>query len=416
MPHIDPRDWTPEHEERLRAALRAEAAKVRTDPGALGEIRSRTAKPPFWRSPVVVGLAGATALVGAMVVGTLTVLDRPGDDDLTAGQGVSPTVQEPSDTGAGAESSGGPDEQPTAPSDDSTAAGEAPGDDPTAAEDPSSTDGAAATFAGAMPVYYAVPAPSGELRLAREFHHVETTDHPVKVAVTQMFAEQPSDPDYLSLWTPTEVTSVDVADDAIVIDLAEVPAVEGPDADTPAVEAAVQQLVYTATAAAATLNQADGGKPVRVLVDGDRPADLHTVGLHMDLTRRSQLDIRQLVQINDPGEGAEVTSPVAVTGEAAAFEAALEWEIRDASDTVVGSGTAQADVCCEFSAFGFSVDLEPGTYTLSVSDTDVSDGEGPGPTSDTKTFSVVETASPASPTPTPGDAPADTPTPTGTPD
>src|SRR5699024_4254745 len=213
------------------------------------------------------------------------------------------------------------------------------------------------------------------------------------VAVSKVFAEQPADPDYVSLWTASDVSSVDVTDDAIVVDLSEVPAVDAPESDQPAIEAAVQQLVYTATAAAASMDGADGSKPVRVLVEGERPEEVHAVGLHMDLTRASQVDVRQLVQLNDPGQNSEVTSPIAVQGEAAAHEAALEWELYDDSDQVVESGTAQTGVCCEFSEFTFSLELDPGTYTLTVATTDPSGGEGPGPVTDSKTFHVVDAGS-----------------------
>ena len=412
MPHVDPGDWTPEHEARLRAALLAEADKVQTDPGALGEIRRRTEKWPFWRSPVVAGLTGATALVGAMVVGTVMVLNQPGGDP-TAGRGGDPSVVEPSEPGSDVEASGGLDEQPSPRSDDSAGTQDTPGDGPPRPGDSSAPGESRATFAGTMPVYYAAPTASGELRLTREFHHIETDDDPVKAAVGQMFAP-PADPDYVSLWAPTDVVSVDVTDDAIVIDLAEVPTVEAPNPDQPVTEAAVQQLVYTATAAASTLNQTDGSKPVRVLVAGERPSALQPVGLHLDLSRQSQIEVRQLVQLNDPAQGAQVTSPVAVTGEAAAFEAALEWEIRKASDEVVTAGTTQAEVCCEFSEFRFSVELEPGIYTVTVSDTDPSGGEGPGPATDTKTFEVVDASAPASPSDP--STPTKAPTTTGTPD
>lgn len=382
----DPRGWTPEHEARIRAALRAEAERVQTDPGALGAIRARVTKPPFWRSPVALGVLGATAVVAAMVVGTIVVVNGR-DDDLVADQ-PSPTAAEPTDSDTDTATGAAPS---AAPSDSS-------GGTPTAAPPPEETPDASATppstvvFAGALPVYYAVPSDSGVPKLVREWHHVETDDDPITAAVSQMFTEAPVDPDYVSLWAPTEVTSVEVTDEAIVIDLATVPSVDVPEGGQPAVEAAVQQLAYTATAAAARQSATDGSLPVRVLVDGERPDDLHDVGLAADVGRASQVEIRQLVQINDPTEGAEVTSPVAVTGEAAAFEAALLWEVRDtSSDEVVASGPAQAEVCCEFSEFGFSVELEPGEYTLSVSDTDPSGGaEGKAPDVDTKTFQVTE--------------------------
>lgn len=200
--------------------------------------------------------------------------------------------------------------------------------------------------------------------------------------------DEPLDPDYRTPWDPsTRVHSVGILDGAIKVDLG-VPAREAtlPRDDA---ELAVQQLVYTATAA---MNQAgeDGSLPVRILVDGARVGELWGVDLSQVVRRERQMDVRQLVQINDPTERATMDSPAVFTGEAAVFEGQLDWEVRQ-DDKVVESDFTMTEEGQAFSRFEFEVDLPPGDYTIMISATDPSGGEeGSGPMSDTRRFTVAD--------------------------
>jgi len=153
-------------------------------------------------------------------------------------------------------------------------------------------------------------------------------------------------------------------------------------------ELATQELVYTVTAAVAATG-GDGALPVRILVDGE-PAERiwGDIDLSDPIRRAPQLDVRQLVQINNPAQGAVVEPSFTVDGEAAVFEATLEWRILDSDSDVVRSGFATAAACCRFSQFELSLELEPGSYTVIVSETDPSNGEGRPPMSDTRDFTV----------------------------
>ncbi len=79
--------------------------------------------------------------------------------------------------------------------------------------------------------------------------------------------------------------------------------------------------------------------------------------------------------ISTPAEGAEVGTTFTVTGQAAAFEATVEWELSQ-DGTVVKDGFTTAEECCTLSPYSFEVTAEPGDYTLTVRNTDPSDGEG----------------------------------------
>ncbi|WP_116952144.1 Gmad2 immunoglobulin-like domain-containing protein [Jiangella endophytica] len=338
-----PEDWTPE-EQQVHDALHRAAERVQPGPDGLARIRRRTAVVPMWRRPVVLGLAGATALAAAVIVGGAIVLSNDDDDTPVATTTSTSPATSPNGT----------------PTDTS------PPTSPPAAE----TTPPAQTLT--VPVYYVADAGDG-LRLVREFHTVETSLPPVAAAINEMLTAPPADPDYTTLWEPgVEVLSADVADGAIVVDLSGPPAV-GDDPDL-----ATQQLVYTATAAAATA-QLDGSLPVRIAVGGENPSE--PVG------RADPLEVRQLVQLNDPAEGATLPSPVTVSGEAAVNEANVLWELRRDGE-VVDSGNTTAEECCTFSPFAFELDLEPGSYEIVVSESDESGGEGRPPMSDSRTFTV----------------------------
>lgn len=357
--------WTPEEEERLRQALHEEAAKVIPAPGGLERIMEKTRRTPawldWWRSPAVLGVAAAVT-TAAVVIGAGLFLTRdPGD--IAAGPGAETTV--PTDTVT-------PSPEPT-----EVETYTEPGD-------PSPTPaGPDVVYSGAVPVYY-VADQSGELRLAREWRRVETPRTAPEEAVALLF--EPSQvPEYDSLWNPaTEVRSVEIRDGAIKVDLSL------PDAD-PVVgngELAVQQLVYTATASVSLVG-GDGSLPVRVLIDGSEVTELGGVDVSEALRRAPAIEVRQLVQLNDPYQGETVTSPVRIGGDAAVFEATVLWELLRDGEPVESSFTT-AERCCEFAEFGFDLDLEPGEYTIVVSESDPSDGEGRPPMSDARTFVVTD--------------------------
>lgn len=351
-------DWTPD-EHRISDALHDEANHIMPTAGGLAQIRARTQQPPWWRRPAVLGVAVATATAGAVIAAAMVVMNP--DDSTPLG---SPSTH--TDSTVTAEST--PTTSPTEPT-------SPPPESPTTSAEPE-------TEAMALPVYYSVEAPQG-LRLAREFHSTQTAD-PIADAIRHMVGA-PHDPDYGSLWLPsTEVLSVVIQDGTIVVDL-QSPATS---AQTEADEAmAVQQLVYTATAATFAATE-QSLNDVRVLVDGAPAEIFSSVDLTQPQQRADELSTRLLVQVEVPDEGAITTSPVTISGTAAAFEAALEWEVRSDDGSEIESDTAATEEGQKFSPFSFTVELDPGTYQIEVRDTDASGGEGPGPTSDTKTFTV----------------------------
>jgi Immunoglobulin-like domain of bacterial spore germination/Sporulation and spore germination len=353
-------------EDLLRRALREEADRVLPSPDALARIRRRTARAPFWRTPLALGMAAAVVTGTAVIAGGVVVL---------GGSDVDSTVTGPSETTL--DTTASPTQPPETPTSDPSPTTPPP----TAESTPPPTD-----VVATVPVYYVTETPAG-MRLAREFRSVPAPDGPVVAAVETMLAEAPLDPDYRRLWdASTDVESVEADDGIIEIDLSG--STDHTDAADDVARLAIQELVYTVTAALSSIGE-NGGLPVQLLVDGE-PIDKIWGNLDVSdpVERAPQLEVRQHVQINNPAEGAIVGRTVTVDGEAAVYEATVLWQILDDAGNEVQSDSTTAKTCCQFSPFRFSVELEPGSYEVVVSEEDASGGEGRPPMSDSRAFTV----------------------------
>ncbi len=375
-------NWTPQDEDRLRRALLDEAAQVVPSSGGLERIlaRTRRERPRLWwlPSPAVLGVAGALLAAVAVIGGGLAMLgDSEGAVTADAGRASVPTTPAPSPTTTSATAD--PTREP-APGSESSA--------PSAAHSaPIPSRESAGTFSGAVAVYYLTDTSAGP-RLVREWRHLSGVHDAPTTAVELMLGE-PKVRDYRTPWDPeTTVRSVRVGDDAIDVDLS-LP--DRPLALQPQeAELAIQQLVYTVTAAASVAEGPDEGSlPVRIRVDGDRVDQLLGVDVSEALTRAPAVEVRQLVQLNDPSEGAEVSSPVQVRGEALVFEANVHWEIQQNGEVVAEGNAPTADGLI-LSEFSFEVELDPGEYTLVIREEDASGGEGLAPMTDERRFTVID--------------------------
>jgi hypothetical protein len=144
---------------------------------------------------------------------------------------------------------------------------------------------------------------------------------------------------------------------------------------------AVQQLVYTAQAVA------HERLPVTFLLEGRPAATLLGEPTDRPVAAAAADDVLSSVSVISPANGETVTSPFTVRGNAAAFEANVQWELRRGS-AVIRRGFATAAECCTLSPYSFTVEAPPGDYSLVVHDEDVSDGEGNPPTQDTKRLTI----------------------------
>lgn len=331
-----------EFEDLVRQALIEEGKTVSIRGDGLERIRARTARAQprwqWWPAALGVGAAAGVATLAFAVFGA-----APNGPDVITG-------------------------------------GPTPSASPSPSSEPSPTPVPGQRIA--LPVYF-VQETSAGLRLNREFHLRSSADvsDVAVAALSEMLAGSADDPELTSMWNPdARVLSVQHRNSQIIVDLSQEAAVNQVGAE--GAEIAVQQLVYTVTAAL------QANDPVRILVEG-RSVDLWGhVSTAEAIRRANPLDVRVLVQLNDPAEGAVTGRDVQVTGEAAVFEANLPWQLLSGA-TVVDSGVTMTAEGQKFSPFSFTLTgLTPGTYTIKITEDDPSGGEGRAPMSDANTFTV----------------------------
>jgi Sporulation and spore germination len=273
--------------------------------------------------------------------------------------------------------------------------GPSPSPKPTQVNPVAPTRVATAPAAPALPVYYLGQVGTG-YRLFREFHPMPTTGPPsstsdrVQQAVTQALSRRPDDPDYHTLWPAGAGARTTLTPDLISIQLNEAAAgglsVPGTAADA----IAIQQLIWTATAAAAP-----GGStgPLLVLLraDGPTPDRLGSINLARPFRRGSSPgtgDPRAPVWIDSLGQDSAVAAGlVTVRGESVGVAAggpSLTWSVtRSGSSGQLRSGELQATSPAGGRTgvgvrgnWTLSLDLStPGRYTLTVSQGDSIDSK-----------------------------------------
>ncbi|MCC3282769.1 MULTISPECIES: GerMN domain-containing protein [Arthrobacter] len=222
-----------------------------------------------------------------------------------------------------------------------------------------------------MPVYWLAQNES-DIQLYREFLPSENTGDPIGEAVQAMTAQVPRDSDYFTPWQPaSEVTAsisskniitVDITSDAFKASL-----------DAGMAHRAVQQLVYTATAAAANAGLTTAGYSTSVIVLVDGKAGYQAFG-HELLEKPLERDklLPAPIWIIDPQEGDGVETSVTVTGSAVVREEKLSWSVEpivkgrpDTSAATTGRVALDA-ATGETALFEVSIKLEPGEYNLRV--------------------------------------------------
>lgn len=343
----------------LRRALKKEAEMVEPRDDGLADVQRRTGEGGGRRwVPWAAGIAAA-AVIGLVVGGVVGLGDDadpvPPAAEGTAEPTTSPTAAAPTT------------DEPTTDGTDGTAG---PGGE--TLED--------------VPVYYLGQSATG-VWLYREFHDVPDVGGEVASAVMAMTRQEPRDPDYASPWSPASSVEVTQDGDALTVDLSEDAFTEGTGSEV--AERAIQQLVYTATAAASTTG------PVTITVDGEPYDAWGVIRVGEPMERAPMVDVQAQTWILSPTEGETVTAgAVPVEGYGTAFEATFGWELVDATtgDVVADGFTTGEGGMGTYGDFSFEIpDVEPGQYVLEVWGDDPSDGESPeGPRMfpDSKAFTV----------------------------
>ncbi len=238
-----------------------------------------------------------------------------------------------------------------------------------------------------VPVYW-IAESRRSFALYREFRQVPDTGGAISSAVSAMTRLRPLDPDYMTPWRPASRVAVTQTGDSITVDLS-ADAFAGTQVGSEVADRAVQQLVYTATAAAR-----QAGKPATsvTITVGGRAYDAWGVVQVGKPTQRAPMEAVQAhVWVTSPQEGEELKAgTVTFKGYGTSFEANFGWEIRKESGAVVAEGFAMGGGGNgTFGELTFTAKLGAGSYSVKVSTDDPSGGaEGPGAAVDDKSFTV----------------------------
>ncbi|MHA7262156.1 GerMN domain-containing protein [Arthrobacter sp. TMN-37] len=235
---------------------------------------------------------------------------------------------------------------------------------------------------GILPVYW-LGGSGGSALLYREFTGEaapESVGDPIADAVRLMTIGRPFDPDFHGLWEPASmVTSSISAQNVITVDLSA-------DAFRPGLDAArarlaIQQLVFTATAAAANagLIEAGGTSSVVLLVDGKAGFD-GPAGTTLDGELRRDPSLVAPVWITNPQDGdVRNLATVVVSGSGRSESSTLSWRITSLDklkgrvppapgERVPGTTVKEGKVELDGPAgeYEFTVALPPGRYEVAV--------------------------------------------------
>lgn len=235
-----------------------------------------------------------------------------------------------------------------------------------------------------LPVYYPALI-DGAYVLYREFHAppVGATGDPqtqlvgrVQQAVSEAMSRRPDDPDYSLVWADGAGARVELSTGLIIVTLNQVAAGGTSAAGSGADAIAIQQLVWTATAAAATPGNT---APAEVLIraEGPTPERFGGIDLTKPFRRGGQpgaAEPRAPLWIDSLGNGAQVAvGRLPVTGQAVGGPGPLRWRLaRDGAEISTGQVGPTTD-------FGgplgggirgvWSLDLQlpgPGRYTFII--------------------------------------------------
>ena len=243
-----------------------------------------------------------------------------------------------------------------------------------------SQSGRTGGVSSAVPVYYLGDTRAG-VRLFREFHKVQGDR--LTAALALAVKDSADDPDYRSGWPQgTSVRAASTDRRTVTVDLSGSDLAKRPAATTKAeAKQALNAMVFTADGVT------QSNAPVAFKIDGTLSDTVLGVKVGPALARAKPDKVKSTISVFSPTQGATVSSPFTVTGEAATFEANVVWELMR-GDKVVKHGFSTARECCTLSPYSFTVKARPGKYTLVVHDTNEESGEGDGTGRDTKDITV----------------------------
>ena len=180
-------------------------------------------------------------------------------------------------------------------------------------------------------------------------------------------AVTPLDPQYENLWGKgNTVNSVAVDQSRATVDLGSLDLNVGAEAE----QRAIDQIVWTLTEFAPTI------KAVSFTVNGET---VESFAGHVDTTaifeRAIGYEVLNPIQISSINQGAELISPLTISGQACTFEANVVWKLLQDRKVVKEGFTTASSGCPERGDWSISFeDLEPGEYVIQALEYSAEDG------------------------------------------
>jgi Sporulation and spore germination/Immunoglobulin-like domain of bacterial spore germination len=351
--------------ERLRQVLNGEGSAMEIGDDGLARILNSAHAPgagsrrPSWLAPLAVA-AAAVVLLGGTAIAVGLHHGSTNNNALPVASGSSSTPSA-SSSPTGSTSTSQPSQQTSTSVPPSTGPSQH-----------SSTP--VVTPARALAIYYVANVPGVGTRLYREFHAlpVPTAVSPAFVALNELLGGSAVDPDYTSLWPSGTV--VRSGGGGLGTDTATVNLSQLPTGSAAAKALAIQQLVWTMTAADPSI------KRVQVNLDSYTGVVKHGT----PVGRVNALDVLANVWILAPTDGASVTSPVKVTVYGTGFEGNVPVEIFSNGTQVAAQAlTTQMGAFAQAST---TFKLPAGTYEVRAFNDNGKNGTMQ--LWDTKTFTV----------------------------
>jgi hypothetical protein len=177
----------------------------------------------------------------------------------------------------------------------------------------------------------------------------------------------PLDSEYTNLWGGSNtVNSFGIAGSVATVDLGDITLNVGAEGE----QRAIDQIVWTLTEFAPEV------KAVAFTVNGKT---VESFAGHVDTTaqfeRAIDYEVLNPLQISSINQGAELTSPVTISGQACTFEANVVWKLLQDDKVVQESFTTASSGCPERGDWSITLeDLAPGEYLFQVLEYSAEDG------------------------------------------
>jgi hypothetical protein len=177
----------------------------------------------------------------------------------------------------------------------------------------------------------------------------------------------PTDPQYVNLWGGgNSVNSVSVEKSIATVDLGEISLNVGAEGE----QRAIDQIVWTLTELDSAITA------VAFTVNGEM---VESIAGHVDTTatfeRAIDYEVLNPIQISAINQGAEVSSPVTISGQACTFEANVIWKLSQDGKILQEGFTTASSGCPERGQWSITIrDLIPGKYTIAALEYSAEDG------------------------------------------